>query len=91
MMKINIEYNPFTKFNITCEETIGNCLYTLYNSNSFEDAIRKTLLMGGDTDTNCAIVGSMAETMYGIDNNLIEKVNEKIPQKFVKILRKARS
>jgi ADP-ribosylglycohydrolase len=45
----------------------------------------------GDTDTNCAIVGSMAEAMYGIDGELIEKVNEKIPQKFVKILRKARS
>ena len=91
MMKINVEYNPFTKFNTTCEATIGNCLYALYNSNSFEDAIRKTLLMGGDTDTNCAIVGSMAEAMYGINNETIEKVNEKIPQKFVKILSRTRS
>jgi hypothetical protein len=90
MMNIDIKYIPFTKFNTTCEETIGNCLYALYNSNSFEDAIRKTLLMGGDTDTNCAIVGSMAEAMYGIDSELIEKVNEKIPQKFVKILSRAR-
>ena len=79
MLNIDIEYIPFTKFNTTCEETIGNCLYALYNSNSFEDAIRKTLLMGGDTDTNCAIVGSMAEAMYGIDSELIEQVNEKIP------------
>ena len=91
MMKINIEYNPFTKFNTTCEETIGNCLYILYNSNSFEVAIRKTLLMGGDTDTNCAIVGSMAEAMYGIDNKLIEKVHDKIPKNFVKILNRAKS
>ena len=89
MMNIDIKYVPFTKFNTTCEETIGNCLYALYNSNSFEDAIRKTLLMGGDTDTNCAIVGSMAESIYGIDNELIEKVNEKIPQEFVKILKKS--
>ena len=91
MMNIDIKYIPFTKFNTTCEETIGNCIYALYNSNSFEDAIRTTLLMGGDTDTNCAIVGSMAEAMYGIDSELIEKVNERIPQKFVKILSKARS
>ena len=46
--------------------------------------------MGGDTDTNCSIVGSMAEAMYGIDSELIEKVNEKIPQKFVKILSRTR-
>lgn len=91
MMNIDVKYSPFTKFNMTCEETIGNCLYALYNSNSFEDAIRKTLLMGGDTDTNCAIVGSMAEAIYGIDSELIEKVNKKIPKKFVKILSRASS
>ena len=91
MMNIDIKYIPFTKFNTTCEETIVNCLYVLYDSNSFEDAIRKTLLMGGDTDTNCAIVGSMAEAMYGINNETIEKVNEKIPKKFVKILSRTRS
>jgi len=91
MMNIEVKYIPFTKFNTTCEETIGNCLYALYNSNTFEDAIRKTLLMGGDTDTNSAIVGSMAEAMYGIDNETIENVNEKIPEKFVKILSRARS
>ena len=91
MLNIDIEYIPFTKFNTTCEETIGNCLYALYNSNSFDDAIRKTLLMGGDTDTNCAIVGSMAEAMYGIDNEVIERANEKIHQKYVKILSRTRS
>ena len=90
MMNIEVKYIPFNNFNTTCEETIGNCLYALYNSNTFEDAIRKTLLMGGDTDTNCAIVGSMAEAMYGINNETIEKVNEKNPQKFVKILSRAR-
>lgn len=89
--KLNIkpQYVPFRKFNLTCEETIGNCLYALYNSTSFEDAIKKTLLMGGDTDTNCAIVGSMAESLYGIDNKLIEQANKKIPKEFVKTLNKA--
>lgn len=90
-LNINVKYTPFTKFNITCEETIDNCLYVLYNSNSFEDAIRKTLLMGGDTDTNCAIVGSMAEALYGIDKQLIQQINEKIPEKFVKILERTRN
>ena len=87
-LKLKNEYIPFKRFNTTCEETINNCLYALYNSNSFEDAIRKTLLMGGDTDTNCAIVGSMAESLYGIDYKLIEKANEKLPEEFVKILNK---
>lgn len=89
-MNINVEYRPFAKFNTTCKETIGNCLYAFYNSISFEDSIRKTLQMGGDTDTNCAIVGSLSEALYGIDDSLIEQVNKKIPEDFVKILSKAK-
>ena len=88
MLDINVKYTPFKKFNTTCKETIDNCLYAFYISNSFIDAMQKTLLMGGDTDTNCAIVGGMAEACYGIDETLIQDVNRKIPHKFVKVLTK---
>ena len=89
-LNIDLKYIPFTKFNTTCEETIGNCLYAFYNSISFEDAMKKTLLMGGDTDTNCAIVGSMAEALYGVEEELINKTNSKLPDKFVKTLKKVK-
>ena len=90
ILKLEPIYRPFLKFNTTCEETLNNCLYVLMISENFEDAIRKALLMGGDTDTNCAIVGSMAEASYGIDNELIECVNNKLPEEYVKILNKSR-
>jgi len=90
--KLNIrpKYIPFKKFNTTCEETIDNCLYVFYQSTGFEDAIRKTVYLGGDTDTNACIVGSMAEAAFGINNELIAAVNEKIPPEFKKILLKSR-
>lgn len=88
-LHIKAEYVPFLKFNTTCDETIGNCLYVLYNSTGFEDAIRKIISLGGDTDTNACIVGSIAEALYGIDNNLINQLNNKIPEDFKKILSKA--
>ena len=44
--------------------------------------------MGGDTDTNAAIAGSLAEAAYKIDEQLIEKANQKIPPEFVKVLTK---
>lgn len=89
--KLNIkpEYKPFDKFNYRCEDTIDNCLYVFYKSNSFEESIINALKMGGDTDTNSCIVGSLAEAAYGIDNKLIEEVNKKIPNEFVKLLEKA--
>ncbi|MBR2677851.1 MAG: ADP-ribosylglycohydrolase family protein [Bacilli bacterium] len=89
-LKIKLKYEPFTKFNTTCSETMDNCLYTLYNSNSFEDAIKKTIALGGDTDTNACIVGSMAEALYGINNELIIQANGKLPKEFVKVLSKTK-
>ena len=88
ILSINPEYRPFEKFNTTCYETIYNCLYVVKNSNNFEDAIKKTLYMGGDTDTNSAIVGGIVEAIYGIDDSLIEKVNDRIPKQFTQILKK---
>ena len=87
-LNLLIKYEPFTKFNTTCRETIGNCLYAIYNSTSFEDAIRKTLLMGGDTDTNCCIVGSVAESMYGMTESQRDDAIEGLPNKYVKILKR---
>lgn len=87
-LNISVQYKPFKKFNKTCYETIDNCLYILYNSSDFESAIKISVYIGGDTDTNAAIVGSMAEAAFGIDKKLIKKANEKIPKKFVKVLQR---
>ena len=87
-LNIKIKYSPFKKFNTTCYETLGNCLYALYNSKTFDEAIKLTLLMGGDTDTNCAIVGSIAEAMYGIDPLLKSKAEEKLPEEFIYVLKR---
>ena len=87
-MNLLVKYEPFIKFNTTCKETLGNCLYAIYNSISFEDAIRKTLLMGGDTDTNCCIVGSVAESLYGMSEKQKKDAILGLPNEYVKILKR---
>ena len=88
LLNIELKTNEFKKFNSTCHETIDNCLYVLYHSTSFEDAIRTIISYGGDTDTNACIVGSMAEALYGVPSSLVEKANKKIPEEYIKVLRK---
>ena len=90
-LKLKLNYKDFTKFNTTCADTINNCLYALFTSNSFEDSIKKVISYGGDTDTNACIVGSMAEAMYGIDDNLITKAEDKLPNEFIYLLDKGYS
>ena len=86
-LELVIKYNKFTEFNYLAMDTIDNVLYILFNSNSFEDAIKSSLLMGGDTDTNTCIVGSMAEALYGINDQLIRKANNYLPSEFKKLLK----
>lgn len=88
-LNLLVKYEPFKKFNTTCNETLNNCLYALYYSTSFEDAIRNTLLMGGDTDTNCCIVGSIAETMYGMNDQQRVQAISGLPNEYIKIIKKA--
>lgn len=78
----------FKKFNTTCSQTFDNCVWSAFNSNSFEESIKKILSFGGDTDTNACIVGSIAEALYGIDESLIVKAKQYIPTNFIGILEK---
>ncbi len=88
--KLNIyaEYKPFIRFNTTCYTTLNNCLWAIYNSNSFEDSIRKVLYMGGDTDTNACIVGSISESLYGMTEEETCFAKRDLPKEFVKVLNK---
>ena len=80
---------PFEKFNSICSQTFDNCVFAAFNSNSFEESIYNVLSYGGDTDTNACIVGSIAEALYGINPELINKAKEYIPNNFIEILDKA--
>ena len=89
LLDLDISFKPFSKFNYTCSDTIGNCLYALFTTDSFENALREVISYGGDTDTNACIVGGMAEALYGVDQSLVDMAKEKIPKEFVKVLEKA--
>lgn len=87
--RFDLKHYPFSRFNTTCNETIDNCLYSVFNTNSFEESIKEVISYGGDTDTNACIVGSISESIYGIDRELIKQADEKLPKEFVKVLRKS--
>ena len=63
-------------FNETCQGTVPLCIWIVCTSTSFEDAIRKAISWGGDSDTIGAIVGSMAEAAFGIPDSIVHKALE---------------
>ena len=64
------EIRPDYRFNETCQETVPQAIVAFLESNSFEDAIRNAISIGGDSDTLAAITGAIAEAYYGIRDEL---------------------
>ena len=57
-------------FDVTCQGSVPQAFEALFESVSFEDAIRNAISIGGDSDTIAAITGGMAEAYYGIPDAL---------------------
>ncbi len=58
------------QFSVTCQETVPQAIEAFLESNSFEDAIRIAISLGGDSDTLAAITGSIAEAYYGVPEDI---------------------
>lgn len=60
------------QFNETCQDSVPQAIEAFLESESFEDAIRNAISIGGDSDTIAAITGGIAEAYYGIPENIRE-------------------
>lgn len=69
---------PLYKFNGTCQGTVPPALKSFLESNSFEDAIRNAISIGGDSDTVAAITGSVAGAYYGIPEEMVAHIRSVI-------------
>lgn len=73
---LDYNYNDLVKnysFDVTCDGSVPVAIYCFLISNSFEDFLRTTISVGGDTDTLCAIAGSIAEYYFGIEKEFVDR------------------
>lgn len=64
----------------SCQGTVPEAIIAFLESTDFEDAIRKAVSMGGDSDTLACITGGIAEAFYkDIPEEIYEKVWAKLP------------
>lgn len=73
-------------FNETCQGCVPLAFHIINQSNSFEDAVRKAVSYGGDSDTLGAIVGSIAEARWGIPDDIREKALSMLPAEMVDVI-----
>lgn len=81
-------YRPYSNpFDETCMNAVPVAIGCFMDSKDFEDAIRKAILVGGDSDTIGAIVGSLAEAYYrGIPKELFHQALSYLPTDMTDII-----
>ena len=59
------EIRPTYAFDVSCQGTVPQAITAFLESGDFEDAIRKAVSLGGDSDTLACITGGIAHAFYG--------------------------
>lgn len=56
---------PSYRFEVSCQRTVPEAVIAFLDSDSYEDAVRNAISLGGDSDTLACIAGGIAEAYYG--------------------------
>jgi len=81
-------YRDHYRFDMTCKGTVIQAMTAFFESTSFEDCIRKSVLMGGDTDTLACIAGSVAEAYYKhIPEDIAMEALSRVPDEFLVVIK----
>jgi ADP-ribosylglycohydrolase len=83
------DIRPTYEFDETCQQTIPPAITAFLESEDFEDAIRKSIALGGDADTLAAIAGSIAEAYYGgVPEEIAAQVRARVPGELWQVVEK---
>lgn len=78
---------PSYEFDVSCEGTVPEAVICFLDSNDYEDAIRKAVSLGGDSDTLACITGGIAHAYYKVvPAEITKKVRELLPHELLSII-----
>ena len=82
------DIRPGYRFNEICQTTVPEAITCALESDSFEDAIRNAVSLGGDSDTLAAIAGPIGEALHGIPADIRAEAEDRyIPADILRVVR----
>jgi ADP-ribosylglycohydrolase len=82
------EIRPSYSFDVSCQGSVPEAIIAFLESTSYEDAIRKAISLGGDSDTIACITGGIAEAFYGgVPEEIADAGRGYLPGEFLQILK----
>lgn len=67
------EIRPNYTYDVSCRGSVPVAIIAALEAESFEDALRKAVSVGGDSDTIAAMAASVAEGFFGVPEDIKEK------------------
>ena len=67
------EIKPYYEFYETCQKSVPEAIIAFYEGENYEDVIRKSISLGGDSDTIACMAGSIAEAYFGMPEEFKEE------------------
>lgn len=64
------EIRPDYYGDLSCDGSVPQDIVSFLEADSFEDAVRNAVSIGGDSDTIAAMAGSIAEAFFGIPDEI---------------------
>ena len=84
-------WHPIYDWESGCDGTVPQAIIAFLDSVDFEDAIRKAVSLGGDSDTLACITGGIAEAYYKVvPGFMASRVMRDFPQEFCEVLEEMR-
>jgi len=83
------EIRPTYRFDISCQGSVPEAIISFLDSVDYEDAVRKAISLGGDSDTLACIAGGMAQAFYRtIPLDITTRVREILPEDLLSVVDK---
>lgn len=81
------EIRPSYRFDVSCQGTVPEAIIAFLDSRDYEDAVRKAVSLGGDSDTLACIAGGIAAAYYKEIPPAIETTARSLlPEEFLDII-----
>jgi ADP-ribosylglycohydrolase len=83
------EIRPRYEFHVSCQKSVPQAIRAFLESDNFEDAVRKAISLGGDSDTLACMAGGIAQAFFGgVPPTITSKVYEVLDDHLGHVTRK---
>jgi ADP-ribosylglycohydrolase len=81
------EIRPGYRFDVSCQGSVPEAIIAFLDSRDYEDAIRKAISLGGDSDTLACIAGGIAQAYYQeIPAHIVRGARAKLSEELLRIV-----